>query len=466
MVNITFYGAARTTTGSMHLVEANGKRILLDCGLYQGHRKEAFEINRNIPFDPRSLDAVILSHAHVDHCGNIPTLVRRGYRSPIYCTEATRDLTGILLRDSAFLQKNDLERVNRKRLAQGKTPFEMLYDEKDVIRAMSHFQPEPRHSAIDIGNGVTAILHNAGHILGSCITELVVEGRGGAVKRIVFSGDLGQTGQPILADYDPMPEADALLIESTYADRDHPSMDDVKGRLKGFIEDIHQQRSRLIIPAFSVGRTQQLLYYISELLEQRRIPHTPIFVDSPLSSKATRIYAKHRECYDEAASDRLRSGHDPLRFPGLRFIESAEDSMALNDVKGPVIIIAASGMCEGGRILHHLKHGIGDPRNIVLIVGFQAENTLGRRIVERQPLVRIFGEEYPLEARVHTINALSAHADRRGLRSWFRTAKNPPARVFAVHGDEAQCEEMVRLLKANGARSAVAPVKGQKAVIR
>ncbi len=465
MVNITFFGAARTTTGSMHLIEANGKRILLDCGLYQGHRKEAFEINRSIPFDPVSLDAVILSHAHVDHCGNIPTLFHRGYKGPVYCTDATRELTGILLRDSAFLQRSDLERVNRKRLQQGKNPFEMLYDEQDIDRAMSHFRAEPRHAAIDLGNGVTAIFHNAGHILGSCITELVVEGKTGE-KRIVFSGDIGQSNQPILFDPDPMPQADALLIESTYADRDHPHAEDVKGRLKGFIEDIHQQHSKLIIPAFSVGRTQQLLYYISELIEQRRIPHTPIYVDSPLSSKATQIYAKHRECYDEAASDRLRSGHDPLRFPGLKFIERASDSMALNDVHGPVIIIAASGMCEGGRILHHLKHGIGDPRNIVLIVGFQAENTLGRRIVERQPLVKIFGDEYPLEARVHTINALSAHADRNGLISWFKTAKNTPKRVFAVHGDEEQCEAMVKLLNANGARNAIAPVKGQKASIR
>lgn len=464
MLNITFYGAARTTTGSMHLVEANGRRILLDCGIYQGHRKEAFEINRNIPFDPASLDAVILSHAHVDHCGNIPTLYHRGYTGPVYCTDATRDLTNVLLRDSAFLQRSDLERVNRKRLAQGKHPFEMLYDEKDIDRAMSHFRAEPRHSAIDLGNGVTAIFHDAGHILGSCITELVVEGANGP-RRVVFSGDIGQKNQPILFDPEPMPQADALLIESTYADRDHPHEEDVKGRLKAFIEDIHQQHSKLIIPAFSVGRTQQLLYYISELVEQRRIPSTPIYVDSPLSSKATQIYAKHRECYDEAASERLRSGHDPLRFPGLKFIESATDSMALNNIAGPVIIIAASGMCEGGRILHHLKHGVGNPRNIILIVGFQAENTLGRRIVERQPLLKIFGDDYPLEARVHTINALSAHADRKGLMSWFKTARNPPKHVFAVHGDEEQCAAMVDLLRANGAPNAIAPVRGQKASI-
>ncbi|MGI6494562.1 MAG: MBL fold metallo-hydrolase [Kiritimatiellia bacterium] len=466
MVNLTFYGAARTTTGSMHLVEANGLRILLDCGLYQGHRKEAFELNRTLPFDPAKIDALVLSHAHVDHCGNIPSLVRRGFRGPIYCTAATRDLSDILLRDSAYLQRNDLERVNRKRKAQGKVLFEMLYDIKDVNRTLPLFRPEPLHAAIDIGNGVYAVLHEAGHILGSAFVELIVQDKGGGLKRLVFSGDLGQTGQPILNDPAPLPAADALIIESTYANRDHPSLEDVRGRLKGFIEDIHQQRARLIIPAFSVGRTQQLLYYIGELLEQRRIPPTPIFVDSPLSTKATKIYAKHRECYDQPAAARLRAGRDPLKFPGLRFVDSVEQSMALNEMEGPMIIIAASGMCEGGRILHHLKHGIGNPRNIVLIVGFQAEHTLGRRLVERRPVVRIFGDEYPLEARIHTINALSAHADRTGLMKWFHSSPTPPRRVFAVHGDEAQCKAMVSLLKRNGAPSAIAPVRGQKARIR
>ncbi len=462
MIHLTFHGAACTTTGSMHLVEANRRRILLDCGLFQGHRKEAFERNRNIPFEPASLDAVVLSHAHIDHCGNLPTLVRHGFRGRIYCTPATRDLCEILLRDSAFLQQHDLERVNRKRQAQGKHLFELLYDQHDVDRALEHFTPEPRKSAIDLGAGVQAIFHDAGHILGSCIVELNVRQEDGRTRRLVFSGDLGQSGQPIIEDPDPIPQADVLLIESTYADRLHPSADDVRGRLKGFIEDIHQQKSRLIIPAFSVGRTQQVLYYLNDLFEQRRIPPTPVFVDSPLSTRATAIYARHRECYDADAADQLRRGRDPLRFPGLTFVDSVEQSKALNDLPGPLVLIAASGMCEGGRILHHLKHGVGDPRNIVLIVGFQAENTLGRRIVERQSPLRIFGEEHELRARVHTINALSAHADRNGLLKWFDGCQPRPARVFAIHGEAAQCAAMAEALTARGAPNVVAPVPGQR----
>lgn len=462
MIHLTFHGAACTTTGSMHLVEANGRRILLDCGLYQGHRKAAFELNRNIPFEPASLDAVMLSHAHIDHCGNLPTLVRRGFRGRIYCTPATRDLCEILLRDSAFLQQHDLERVNRKRQAQGKRPFELLYDQHDVDRTLQHFAPELRKSAIDLGAGVQAVLHDAGHILGSCIVELNVRQEDGRARRLVFSGDLGQSDQPIIEDPDPIPQADVLLIESTYADRLHPTADDVRGRLKGFIEDIHQQKARLLIPSFSVGRTQQILYYLNDLFEQQRIPPTPIFVDSPLSTRATAIYARHRECYDSDAAARLRRGRDPLRFPGLTFVDGVEQSKALNDLTGPLVIIAASGMCEGGRILHHLKNGVGDPRNIVLIVGFQAENTLGRRIVERQSPLRIFGEEHELRARVHTINALSAHADRNGLLKWFAGCQPPPARVFAIHGEAAQCTAMAEALTAHGAPSVVAPVPGQR----
>ena len=461
MINLTFYGAAQTTTGSMHLVEANGKRILLDCGLFQGNRKEAFEKNRNMPIDPASLDAVVLSHAHIDHSGNLPTLARHGFRGKVYCTPATRDLCEIMLRDSAYLQVRDLEIVNRKRAAQGKNLFEPLYEPGDVDAIMGRFQPELLKSEVDLGNGVRLVFHNAGHILGSALVQLDVNDGGRRSRRLLFSGDLGQPDQPILRDYDFPQGADVLLIESTYADRDHPSAEDVKGRLKGFIEDIHQQKSKLLIPAFSVGRTQQVLYYLNRLTEEGRMPPTPVYVDSPLSLKATQVYAKHRECYDDDASDILRQGVDPMKFPGLKFIETPDQSKALNDLPGPMVVIAASGMCEGGRVLHHLQHMVGDPRNIVLIVGFQAENTLGRRIVELKSPLKILGDEFELRARVHTINALSAHADRTALMRWVDGVKGNLSRAFAVHGEPEKVAAMTELLKQHGVANALAPMPGQ-----
>lgn len=462
MFDLTFLGAAQTTTGSMHLVEVKGKRILLDCGLFQGHRKEAFERNRKLHVDPRTIDAVILSHAHIDHSGNIPTLVRNGFRGRIYMTEATADLCKVMLRDSAHLQLHELELVNRKRAAQGKNLFEPLYTEEDVDRTIAHFEPVARKRAFQLGEGLYGVFHNAGHILGSAITELIAGEPGKREKRLVFTGDLGQPNQPILRDYDIPDVPDVLLMESTYADRNHPPATDVKGRLKGFIEDIHQQRARLIIPAFSVGRTQQILYYLGELLRERRIPHTPIVVDSPLSLAATKIYARHRECYDEDASDILRSGHDPFKLPGLEFTESVDDSKALARRSGPLVIISASGMCEGGRILHHLINNITDPRNIVLIVGYQAEHTLGRRLVDHQTPLNILGDSYRLEARVHTINALSAHADQTALANWFdRVGAVATRHIFAVHGEPDKTSAMVNLLKQHGASNPIAPTPGQ-----
>lgn len=462
MINLQFFGAARTTTGTMHLLEANGLRILLDCGLYQGRRKEAFERNRQLPFDPATIDVVVLSHAHIDHSGNLPTLAKHGFRGRVICTPATADLCDVMLRDSAHLQAMDVAYVNKKRAAQGQVLFEPLYLPQDVDAIMKKFQPEPMKRIVDLGAGVTAVLHNAGHILGSAIVQLDVRPRDGRTRRLVFTGDLGQPGQPILRDADTVAGADTLLIESTYADREHPPVADVQGRLKAFIEDIHQQHAKLIVPAFSVGRTQQILYYLNGLIEKGRIPPTRVYLDSPLALKATRIYEKHHECYDDEAASYLRAGDNPLRFPGLTCIETTEQSKALNLQPGPAVIISASGMCEGGRVLHHLKHAVGDARNIILIVGFQAENTLGRRLVDHQSPVRIFGEEYVVRARVHTINALSAHADRTALMAWFDGMKSSVVRAFAVHGDEPQCLAMGALLKQHGAPYADVPSSGQR----
>jgi metallo-beta-lactamase family protein len=465
-MKLTFFGAAGTTTGSCHLLEANGLRIMLDCGLYQGHRKEAFEKNRKLPVDARTVDWVILSHAHIDHSGNLPQLARNGFKGHVICRPATKDLCEVMLRDSCFLQMRDVEYVNKKRIAQGRRPFEPLYEQKDVDAIMTRFEAVPMKRVFDLGNGVTVVFHNAGHILGSAITQIDIKGiSGGQNHRILFSGDLGQPDQPILRHYEYPQGADIIIEESTYADRVHPSAEDVAGRLKSYIEDIVQQKAKLLIPAFSVGRTQQILYYLNRLYASGRIKtHVPVYVDSPLSLKATEIYTGHKECYNEDAIEIIKSGGDPFKVPKLSFVQTPQESMALNDTPGPMIIIAASGMCEGGRVLHHLKNAVSDPRNIVLIVGFQAENTLGRRLVDYISPLKILGEEVELRSRVHTINALSAHADRNGLMDWFDGVKSKVRVAFAVHGEQDKVAAMVENLKAHGAPNAVAPVSGQSFV--
>ena len=461
-MRITFYGAAQTTTGSMHLVEANGKRILLDCGLYQGHRKEAFEMNRNLPVDPAKIDYVILSHAHIDHSGNLPQLVRQGFRGRVFARQSTTDLCDVMLRDSCFLQKRDLEYINKKRRRDGKKLFEPLYEESDVDALMKLFVPTHLHSPREICPGVTLEFFNAGHILGSALVQLDVRSDHHHNHRLLFSGDLGQPNQPILRHFEYPSGADILLIESTYADRFHPSADDVELRLEKYLKYIDRHNSKLIIPAFSVGRTQQIIYYLNRLRERGKVPReVKVYIDSPLSQKATRIYASHREVYNDEARRMIAQGNDPLVFPGMTFVGTPQESMALNDAPGPMIIIAASGMCEGGRVLHHLKNGLGDPDNIVLIVGFQAENTLGRRIVEKRNPLNVLGEPVELKARVEVINALSAHADRAGLANWLDEVKDNVRHAFAVHGEPEKVSAMVDLLKERGIPNAVAPARGQ-----
>lgn len=461
-MRITFYGAAQTTTGSMHLVEANGKRILLDCGLYQGHRKEAFEKNRTLPVDPKTINYVILSHAHIDHSGNLPQLVRQGFRGRVFARQSTCELCDIMLRDSCFLQKRDLDYINKSRRREGKKLFEPLYDESDINALMQLFVPTHMHEPREIARGITLEFFNAGHILGSALVQLDIKSDHGHNHRLLFSGDLGQPNQPIIRHYEYPAGADILLVESTYADRYHPSADDVELRLESYLKYIDRHNSKLIIPAFSVGRTQQIIYYLNRLKDRNKVPReVKVFIDSPLSQKATRIYANHREVYNDETRKMIEAGRNPLEFPGMQFVGTPEESMALNDMSGPMIIIAASGMCEGGRILHHLKHGVQDPDNIILIVGFQAENTLGRRIVEKRNPLRILGEEIPLNARVEVINALSAHADRAGLMEWIGEVKDNVRHAFAVHGEPEKVAAMEQILKDMGIRNAVAPLPGQ-----
>ena len=460
-MKITFLGAAQTTTGSMHLIEACGKRILLDCGLYQGHRKEAFEKNRNLPIDAKTVDYVILSHAHIDHSGNLPQLVKAGFRGRVFARSQTVDLCDVMLRDSCFLQKRDLEYINKKRRAQGKNLCEELYNEKDVDALMQLMSPVHLHTPTKIAPGLELTFHNAGHILGSALVQLDISGGTGHNHRLLFSGDLGQPNQPILRHYEYPEGADILLIESTYADRLHPSAGSVQDKLEMLIRKIDRHNAKLLIPAFSVGRTQQIIYYLNKIAAAGRLPKVPIYIDSPLSQKATKIYERHTGCYNEEAVAMLKDGRNPLYVDGMEFISTPAESMALNDKEGPMVIIAASGMCEGGRVVHHLKQIVADPWNVILIVGFQAENTLGRRIVEERNPIRILGEELELNARVETINALSAHADRDGLMDWYDKVGKRVKHAFAVHGEPEKVEAMRKLLLEHGAPRATAPVPGQ-----
>ena len=446
----------------MHLVEANGKRILLDCGLYQGSRKAAFEKNRNLPIAPKTIDFVILSHAHIDHSGNLPQLVRQGFRGRVFARYATAELCEVLLRDSCFLQKRDLDYVNKKRRRDGKNLFEPLYDESDVAALMQLFSPLHMHEPREIAPGLTLEFFNAGHILGSALVQLDIRSDGGKKHRLLFSGDLGQPNQPILRHAEYPSGADILLVESTYADRLHPKADDVEATLERLVRHIDRHNSKLLIPAFSVGRTQQIVYFLNKLREAGRMPReVKLYIDSPLSQKATRIYANHREVYNEEARTLIARGIDPLEFPGMVFVGPPEESMALNDMPGPMVIIAASGMCEGGRVVHHLKNCLQDPDNVVLICGFQAENTLGRRIVERRTPLKLLGEEVELKARVETLNALSAHADRAGLSAWIDEIKDNVRHAFAIHGETEKVEAMAEMLKEKGIPNAVAPHPGE-----
>lgn len=461
MLDLTIHGAARTTTGSMHLVEYGGRRILLDCGLQQGRRKESFERNRNFPFSVSGVDVVVLSHAHIDHSGNLPTLSRQGYRGPIYATAGTRDLCEIMLRDSAFLQEQDVRFVNKRRLRDGKVPFELLYEQRDVDTTMGLFRTLPYGEAREIAPGLVLTFHDAGHVLGSATVALDYK-RGGKPRRLLFTGDLGQGNMPILRDPQPVPEVDVLLTESTYGDRLHPCCENVEGRLKDYLTFIHQHKSKLVIPAFSVGRTQQLLYLLTDLIESGRVPPTPVYVDSPLAKAATEVHLRHTEYFNDETRELLSRGIDRFAQKSMRFTNSVDESKALNETPGPMVILSASGMCEGGRILHHLRNTVEDARNIILIVGFQAEHTLGRRIVDRVSPIRIFGEEYELRASVYTINALSGHADRDGLLSFYKSLGGRISHALCVHGEEAYCEANAEQIAAMGVPRVDIPVSGQK----
>lgn len=450
-MHLHFSGAAREVTGSSHLLQVNGRTILLDCGLYQGRRFEVREKNRTLPYAADRIDAVVLSHAHIDHAGRLPFLVKEGFRGPIHSTAATRDLCEVMLADSAHIQIKDADFLARRK----REFVEPLYQLGDVSDALTQFQPHRYHERFEVVPGVTARFVDAGHILGSASVELEWE-EGGAVRRLGFSGDIGRAGLPIIRDPEPLERLDWVIMESTYGDRDHESVAGARDDLARIVTATAQRGGRVLIPAFAVGRTQELLYDLHALARAGRIPRIPIVIDSPLAHEATQVFRENVREFDtsEPLVKRLNGNEESLfDFDLVQFTPDVEDSKAMMQRRGPMIIIAASGMVEAGRILHHLAHSAGDSRNTVLIVGFQAEHTLGRRIVERRPIIKVFGEEIELRAQVAVINGYSAHADRMELQRWLDTVRETSPRlqdVFLVHGEPAAQDALSAQFAARG----------------
>jgi metallo-beta-lactamase family protein len=446
-MRLTFWGAAQTVTGSMHHLEAAGKRFLLDCGLYQGRRRDAFERNSHFPFPVSSIDGVILSHAHIDHSGNLPTLVHNGYSGPIYTTAATLDLCRPMLADSAFLQQKDVEFCNRRRehrRALGRDDMECasLYLPEDAERVNPLFCPVELGQFKEVAPGLRYRTYEAGHMLGA--TSMVIEADG---VRLAFSGDVGRKNLPILRDPVTPDPVDYLIMESTYGGRFHKPVADVAQTLADVVNRTAARGGKIIVPSFAVGRTQQLVMILHQLIHAQRIPSIPIFVDSPLAVNATEVFRKHPECYDEESAKFLTEGDDPFGFSRLRYIRDVNESKALNDLHGPFLVLSASGMCEGGRILHHLRNNVEDPRNTILITGFQAENTLGRKILNRDRQVPVFGEPMDLRAEVVSLDALSGHADQGELIEWMRPMAEHLKRVFLVHGELEQGAALAEVIR-------------------
>lgn len=439
-MKITFHGAARTVTGSQHLLEVNGKTIMLDCGLFQGKRKEAFERNRSEFCQGEKVDCLVLSHAHIDHSGRIPCLVKNAFDGDIFCTSATRDLCAVMLMDSAYIQEQDVEFVNKRRKKQGKRPFEPLYSKADVVKGMEQFIGLSYGRAHQLFPGIRLTLVDAGHMLGSAHVILDIDDQQtGRNLRLIFSGDIGRPDIPIIRDPVPLTAgADILIMESTYGNRLHPPYPESEQELERIVNETVSRGGSLLIPAFAVGRTQQLVYALHKLHNKRAIPDLPIFVDSPLATRTTDIFRLHPEVYDAEICEFLLADDDnnPFGFGRLQYTQTVEQSKALNSLKVPAIIISASGMLEGGRILHHLRNRIEDPRNTILITSWQAPNTLGRRIVEKEQNVRIFGEEFRVRAKIEILTGFSGHADRDGLVDFVRVMQKKPEQTFIVHGED------------------------------
>lgn len=446
-MKITFLGAAGEVTGSQHLIETDSQRILLDCGLFQGRRAEARVKNEKFYCDPRNLDGVILSHAHADHSGNLPGLYKAGFRGDIFCTPATADVAEVMLHDSAHIQQEDAKYLNRKH-PPGTPRIQPLYDDGHVDAIVKRFETIAYGQWHDLSKNFRLRFQDAGHILGSAITEMEIRDNGDW-KRVVFTGDLGRRDIPLLRDPVRVEGCDVLITESTYGNRVHLPSDDIKTHLKRILKRAVERGGRVIIPAFSLGRTQAFVYFLNQLYNAGELPSIPVFVDSPLSKEITSVYRNHADSMDVQLQKELRMDKDPFSFPGLRYVATQAESMQLNHRKGAMVVISASGMCEAGRIVHHLLHGIGDPKNTVVLLGFQAENTLGRRIHDRLPRLRILDHEIEVKADIESLEGLSAHADVEDFKWWFEglSAVRGVGRAFVVHGESESAQALAHLLE-------------------
>ncbi len=450
-MKIRFEGAAQTVTGSQHLIEVNGRKLLLDCGLFQGRRKDFYDRNLHFAFDPAEIDAVVLSHAHIDHSGNLPNLVKQGFAGPIYSTPPTSSLGEIMLADSAHIQESDAEYASKKNLRRGEPPVEPLYTIADAEEASKHYHPIHYNQPFSPVPGVTATFVDAGHILGSAGIVLDIED-GGTHKKLWFSGDIGRFDMPLLRDpVLPTPDVDYLVMECTYGDKPHSTIKEAYEELKEVVARTINRGGKIIIPAFAVGRTQDIVFGLNEMVANNEIPMIPIYVDSPLAVEASQIFLKYPDYFDEETRKFvLEHRHPALDFKGLTYIGSVEESKRLNDMRGPMVIISASGMAESGRILHHLRNNIENPRNTILIVGWQAPNTLGRRLAERATQVRIFGQLYERRAEVETIGGLSAHGGQDVLVQYARSVNGKAKKIFLVHGDPEVAAVFQQKLKEEG----------------
>jgi metallo-beta-lactamase family protein len=468
MIELTFIGAAQTVTGSKHLLRTSRAAVLLECGLFQGRRRESFEKNRHIDLDTAAIDAVVLSHAHIDHSGALPLLCRQGFGGPIYATAATRDLCAPMLLDAANIQQSDARHIARL-IARGEgdlEPVEPLYDEGDVTRTLSQMLGLPYHRPHPVAPGITATFLDAGHVLGSAIVVLDIDDDE-KITRLAFTGDLGRHHLPILRDPEVPDGVEHLVTESTYGDRLHAPVEQMGDELAAVVRRTAARGGKIIIPSFAFERAQEIIYELKLLRRSGRIPPLPVYVDSPLVVKLTDVFRMHPECYDADARALLAGEDSPFHFEGLRYVRSVEESQAIDLEDRPAIVIAASGMCEAGRVLHHLRAAIGDPRHTVAIVGFQAQHTLGRRLVERRREVRIFGVMQPLRAEVAVLNSFSAHADRQGLLDFAENVRRrgPLRRVVLVHGEPRAQEVLAAELVARGFPDVHSPGPGDKLVL-
>jgi metallo-beta-lactamase family protein len=468
-MEIEFVGAAQTVTGSKHVIRTKKMTILLDCGFFQGRRRESIEINSKLGVDVRSLDAVVLSHAHIDHSGALPLLVKHGYDGPIYATPATRDLCAAMLDDAAMVQASDARFINKsiERDHVNMDPVEPLYDQDDVVRVLERMVSVPYHRTQYIAKNCSVTFLDAGHVLGSAVTILEIEDDDGKTKRVAFTGDLGRRNMPILRDPEVPEGIDTLITESTYGDRLHKPIEAMTEELAAIVKRTYERGGKLVIPSFALERAQEVVHALKQLRNEGRVPKIPVYVDSPLTVKITDIFKLHPECYDAETRALVQGKDSPFDFEDLRYVHEKEESKAIDSEREPSIIIAASGMCEAGRILHHLKATIESDRNTVCIVGFQAPHTLGRRIVEKRPRVKIFGVDRDLKAEVVVLNGFSAHADQKDLLAYAaETKKRGPLRhVALVHGEPGPQKTLAALLREQGISHVEAPAAGQKMTI-